>query len=251
MECEIPVVTINRRETIQFFDEIPPYSKGQATSIVSVVGEDLAVGCLQRYLEGLGALVEVRSEPVTTGSRSGSRLDRWVVVVWPDGRRVAYQTEIKNWSAHAIGGAKLPLNASEKELISHKQERWDKQWDTDGLQLRDGAVGKVLTPMKKPSDLSGMPVLPLAIYWMPIGPGQSPDQHLFTVKTGKSCVFRELSGAIIKRCGNTQKAILPFLCYGCSLVFTLPFSGLLWAWSAGDTSSRKHPIVSIAPGLVG
>ena len=39
--------------------------------------------------------------------------------------------------------------------------------------------------------------------------------------------------------------------YGCSLVFTLPFSGLLWAWSAGDTSSRKHPIVSIAPGLVG
>ena len=38
---------------------------------------------------------------------------------------------------------------------------------------------------------------------------------------------------------------------GCSLVFTLPFSGLLWAWSAGDTSSRKHPIVSIAPGLVG
>ena len=38
---------------------------------------------------------------------------------------------------------------------------------------------------------------------------------------------------------------------GCSLVFTLPFSGLLWAWSAGDTSSRKHPIALIAPGLVG
>ena len=39
--------------------------------------------------------------------------------------------------------------------------------------------------------------------------------------------------------------------FGCSLVFTLPFSGLLWAWSAGDTSSRKHPIALIAPGLVG
>ena len=38
---------------------------------------------------------------------------------------------------------------------------------------------------------------------------------------------------------------------GCSLGFTLPFSGLLWAWSARGTSSRKHPIVSIAPGLVG
>ena len=36
--------------------------------------------------------------------------------------------------------------------------------------------------------------------------------------------------------------------YGCSLVFTPPFSRL---WSVGGTSSRKHPIVSIERGLVG
>ena len=36
--------------------------------------------------------------------------------------------------------------------------------------------------------------------------------------------------------------------FGCSLVFTPPFSRL---WSVGGTSSRKHPIVSIERGLVG
>lgn len=39
--------------------------------------------------------------------------------------------------------------------------------------------------------------------------------------------------------------------YGCNFHFTLPFSGLLWAWFAAGASSRKHPIASIAPGLAG
>ena len=73
-------IVVDVPETIRFLDEIPEYAIRQATSVVSVVGEDLAVGCLQRNLEEEGATVCVRPESVPTRKRKGPRLDRWVVV---------------------------------------------------------------------------------------------------------------------------------------------------------------------------
>ena len=64
-------IVVDVRETIKFFDEIPDYSVKQATSVVSIAGEDLAAGCLQRYLEQKGATVCVRPESVTTGKKKG------------------------------------------------------------------------------------------------------------------------------------------------------------------------------------
>ena len=191
MEEETIIVDVP--EIISFFDEIPCYSEKQATSVVSVVGEDLGAGCLQKYLEEEeGASVSVLTDSVTPGTRDGQRLDRWIVVDWPDKGHQVFQTEIKNWSAHAIGGKKISRKASAEELRKYKHERWREQWDSDNQSLKDPGVSKVFNKMKLPDRLSGAPVLPLVIYWMPIASESEPDRHLFQVSTNPTCRFREL-----------------------------------------------------------
>ena len=185
-------IVVDVRETIKFFDEIPDYSVKQATSVVSVAGEDLAAGCLQRYLEQKGATVCVRHESVTTGKQKGPRLDRWIVVNWPDGSQVTFQTEIKNSSAHATQGVKLPLNIPVKELRDYKKKMWEKLWNLNTQSIEDYGHGKVLTRMKPPSDLADSNILPLLILWTPIAPASESDSCLFKVSTNPSCCFREL-----------------------------------------------------------
>ena len=188
-----PKIVVDVRETIKFFDEIPAYSQKQATSVVSVAGEDLAAGCLQRYLEKKeGATVCIRSESVTTGRLKGPRLDRWIVVNWPDGSQVTFQTEIKNSSAHAYGGVKLPLDISAEELRDYKKKMWEWLWDPHDQCIKDYGHGKVLTRMEPPDDLADSRILPLLILWTPIAPESEPDSCLFKVSTNSSCDFREL-----------------------------------------------------------
>ena len=76
------MIDVDVQETLSFFDEVPKWAKKQATSIVAVIGEDLAAGCFQKHLESKGATVCVRyiededciyPESVTTGSLRGPR----------------------------------------------------------------------------------------------------------------------------------------------------------------------------------
>ena len=198
---EETTLVVDVQETICFFDEVPDYSYKQATSIVSVVGEDLAVGCFQKHLEDEGATVCVRymgegtyvyPESVTTGHLRGPRLDRWIIVDCPDGGRTVFQTEIKNSSAHAFSGVKVPLDISVEDLRAYKQKEWSGAWDPESQSLRDPGAAKVLVPMRVPDCLSGSHVKPLLIYWTPIAPESEPDSYLFKVATGHTCPFSEL-----------------------------------------------------------
>ena len=121
-DLEQSTIVVDVKETLRFFDEKPESGCKQATSIVAVIGEDLAAGCFQKHLESKGATVCVQyrregdcffPEPVTTGGQKGSkRLDRWIVVDCPDDGQTVFQTEIKNSSAWAIKGEPIKLNAS-------------------------------------------------------------------------------------------------------------------------------------------
>ena len=171
----------------------PIIQSKQATSIVSIAGEDLAAGCFQRYLKKKEeATICVRPDSVTTGKRKGPRLDRWIVVDWPDGSQVTFQTGIKNSSAHAIRGEKLPLDISAEKLRNYKKRMWEGLWDSDNQSIKDYAHGKVLTRMKPPANLTDSRILPLLILWTPIAPESELDRCLFKVSTNPSCYFREL-----------------------------------------------------------
>ena len=174
------LVTVDVKEILHFFDEKPDWSLKHVSSVVGVVGEDLNSACFQHYVEtAMGAKVTVRTEPVTTGRRKGPRLDRWIVVDWPDQAKTAFQTEIKSWTAHAVGGRMLPIRATPEQVAIYKQPRWQMMWDPNRRTLTFSEIAKVLVPMKPPPDLEAVEILPLLIFWEVIGPPDQAESHLF------------------------------------------------------------------------
>ena len=87
---------INISTLLLFFDEKPTESRGHATSVVAVAGEDLGAALFTYYLRQQGAAVEILPEPCTQRTPKGSRLDKWIRRT--QGNEITYyQVEIKNW----------------------------------------------------------------------------------------------------------------------------------------------------------
>ena len=183
---------VDRIQLLKFFDEKYGASKGDATGIVAVTGEDLSAACFRHYAESSGDRItivpeldktgkEIGPHPVTTGNTKGPRLDRWLEVKPHEGRRFLYQTEIKNWSAAAIGGENLSVEASPQEVADYKQRRWERHWDFERQTLKGATTAQVLVPMRKPSDYPRSSVKPLLIFWEALGPKERSDEHLFSL----------------------------------------------------------------------
>ena len=165
-----------------------------------MVGEELNTACFLHYLEsrGEGGTVLVKPgdsrkhHPVTTGKLKGPRLDRWIRVVRRDGRQIVFQTEIKNWSAHAFDGEVLSSSASPREVTRYKQARWERHWDQRRRVLKHPETQRVLVSMKPPQDVDPETVRPLLIFWEAIGPRDQPGRHLFQIAPAKDSKFSEL-----------------------------------------------------------
>lgn len=182
-------MNINLPKTLSFFDEKPDWSVGHATGIVAILGEDLAAGALKHCLESNGASnVTVRTETVGTGKQRGPRLDRWIEADLEDGRQVLFQTEIKNFSAHAIGGKTLPVSAPPDELKAYQNVFWQRRWDNRRRTLKHAHEAKVLVRMKTGFDAGSREQLPLIVFWEPMAPARgfsggyrARGAHLFSV----------------------------------------------------------------------
>ena len=195
---ESGLLTANIEGLLHFFDEKPEWGVGHATGIVAIVGEDLNTACFQHYLKSLDGQAVVlcnpdtgRPWPVTTGHTKGPRLDRWIQVTWSNESTTVFQTEIKSWSSHGFGGIQLPLSATPEEVNKHRQSRWDSLWDSGTRCLKHPRIVKVLERMKPPEGVDPESVRPLLIFWEALGPGESPDDHLFRVDVDDA-EFREL-----------------------------------------------------------
>lgn len=180
---------INLADILSFFDEKPDWSIGHATGVVAILGEDLAAGALKHCLESNGASnVMVRTETVGTGKQRGPRLDRWIEADLEDGRQVLFQTEIKNFSAHATGGKTLPVSASPDELKAYQNRIWQRRWDSRKRTLKRAHEAKVLVRMKPAFDAGSREQLPLIVFWEPTAPARGfsggyrvRGAHLFSV----------------------------------------------------------------------
>ncbi len=174
-------LTVNREELLKFFDEKHDAEKGDATGIVAVTGEDLNAACFQHYVESKDGRATVLEDRVTPGGRTGPWLDRWIEVQWGGEPKFLYQTEIKNWSAAAIGGQKLAVKALPQDVADYKQQRWERHWDSEHRTLKGPGTAKVLVPMKRPDRYRSLPVKPLLIFWEALGPKEGEDKHLFSL----------------------------------------------------------------------
>ncbi|MGR4000748.1 MAG: hypothetical protein OD811_03010 [Alphaproteobacteria bacterium] len=158
---------INLRPLLKFFDEAPEESRGHATSVDAICGEDLALSLLKDYCERNGYTFSLLAKKCTPGTKKGSRLDAWVEINF-ENEICQFQTEIKNWSAHATDGKRLSINASSEEVRQHRIDRFRREFGFDGknyFPLKKPQVSKVLTPMRKDFYKDGVKVAPLACFW--------------------------------------------------------------------------------------
>ena len=169
-----PVLRIAVPALLDFFDGRPPESIGHASAITGVLGEDLIAALIADCLRQRGKTVTVRSDPVTTGRKTGNRLDRWIEVA-ENGSRCLYQTEIKNWGAHSFNGRTLPSSATDDAVRAHRINRWRLQWDDTTQMFRAKECQKVVVRMKPPSDLAELPVRALLAFWDTLHPRGDPE----------------------------------------------------------------------------
>jgi hypothetical protein len=94
------MIEIDNVRLLQFYDEKVPGSLHHAAAVNAVAGEELGAGLFVHYLQRKNIDAQILKDKTTPGTRSGRRLDRWSLAI-EKGKNTYYQTEIKNWSAHA------------------------------------------------------------------------------------------------------------------------------------------------------
>ncbi len=170
---------LNIKEILRFYDEVNPENAKHVSAITGLIGEDFAIAVLCHYLHSTGLLVTVRNESCTEGMKKGKWLDKWLFVKSSD-KNWLFQVEVKNWSAHSIGGKHLPLDATDEQIQNAKITRWAEQWDEENGKFRDAKVNKVLSVMRSP--IENCIVKPLIVYWFVIHP-TGKSEPFFEVKT--------------------------------------------------------------------
>ena len=162
---------LNLVKLINFFDEAPYESRGHATSLCSLLGEELAINLLKDYVERRGEKFELINRICTQKTRKGFRLDAWIAIKHKEGL-FHYQTEIKNWSAHSIGGKQLDADADEESLIKFRKARWQEQF-TDINEIKNAQ--KVLIKMRGDEKYDAITKRPLLCFWFPMHPEGKGD----------------------------------------------------------------------------
>jgi hypothetical protein len=158
---------LNLREFLNFYDYRVPSSISHASAINAVLGEDLAVALLVHYFKGLGLEVAALDEVCSQGSQRGHRLDKWIVVQSAL-KSIIYQVEIKNWSAHSIGGNSVKLDADEDYMREFRLQRWRYQFNEENQVPSQKQTLKVLTKMRVPSNYCSYKHEALLCFWEPL-----------------------------------------------------------------------------------
>jgi hypothetical protein len=163
---------------LDFYDKRVIGSSGHASAINAVMGEDLAIALLIDYFSRKDHQAVLLSRKCTQGTRKGKRLDAWIEISNEDGA-FQYQTEIKNWSAHAIGGRVSPEHETKESMVAYRINRWQNQFSVERRTLKDEAAKKVLVPMQSQSP--DWRPRPLIVFWDAMHP-TGLTQEFFSVE---------------------------------------------------------------------
>lgn len=141
---------LNLQSLLEFYDYRPPKSKGHASAINAVLGENIAIELMKHYFKGEG--YEVTSvQPCTQGARRGHRLDIWFGLEKGDNKTI-HQVEIKNWSAHSLGGIQVDKDWDQHRMEQHRKMVWGRRFNIENKVPAEIASEKVLTQMMIPDE---------------------------------------------------------------------------------------------------
>lgn len=161
-------LTLDIGRLLGFYDEVDRTKKKELGSSVSaltgLLGEDLVLGALDKYLKEKiekpidyacrGKMRTIRRKGKKP-KRSNSWLDAWIV-----SPKKCYQTEVKNWSASAVGGQ--PVSKDGIIAAAHHNMRLYLSAKTNTR-----SVWKVVKEMRDPPSKT---IVPLLAFWSPIAP---------------------------------------------------------------------------------
>jgi hypothetical protein len=118
---------LNLQSLLEFYDCKPPTSEKHASAINAVLGENIAIALMKHYFEHDEYKV-TSHQPCTQGTSRGHRLDIWFALEKGDIKNI-YQVEIKNWSAHSVGGIKVDQNSDERYMVKHRKIVWGERFN--------------------------------------------------------------------------------------------------------------------------
>lgn len=156
-------------ELIKFYDTKVQDSLRMATAVNSVIGEDFAVALMVHYFESSGAEVETFA-PCKGRTNRGVRLDRWIHVSNLPHSELLFQTEIKNWSSHSLGGVVIPHTIETEKLKVLRIRNWNTRIDNKTNIPREAQASKVLTQMVPPEEYRETEIYPLLCFWEAMHP---------------------------------------------------------------------------------
>ncbi len=190
---------VNIRALIEFFD-VDTQARPDASSIKSIIGEEIAIACMVRYFRSHGWSSKILSQhvlggkrlPCTTGGKAGHQLDCWLLIERGE-TQILYQTEIKSWSIHSLDGGTHIFNIEDVETDCSrkmKMETWKRYYNSDLCELLHPGTRKVLLKMKLPglmnSQNSRPTVRPLLCLWAAVSRNdEKKSEVLFTVPVAK------------------------------------------------------------------
>lgn len=157
---------INKDQLLAFYDKRQKWSAetgSPVSAITGIIGEDLVLGLFCHFIKG--QIQSYRCKPI---GKFGEWLDAWV----SDGKEL-YQVEVKNWSAHSIGGLEIPDDPAAFRNVAQRNL-------TNFLTnpAFHSKVWKVLGEMTPPPAAQKATPIPVLAFWAPVAGQKSNDPTL-------------------------------------------------------------------------
>jgi hypothetical protein len=184
----------NIDELIKFYDLKGENSK-HASSVTGLIGEDLITGIFKHYLESKSPNSKINVLSENPKEKKGRWLDRWIIQE-NGNKNICYQTEIKNWSAHSLGGVHFEYDPNQSLDFNtlDSDKIFNKIWDDSKMEFKDAAVNKVLKQMKSNAELDTLPnkiIEPLVCFWMPITRSSVKDPIIELNISNTNTIFKK------------------------------------------------------------
>ena len=192
------MMRIHPSRIVKFFDSKSEskYDGSHARAFNALFGEELLIGLLAKYCEDCEKYQKfefITDKCNEEGSRN-RRLDAWIRI---DNEYL--KTEIKNWTAHSVGGKSLCLSANYDEVKEYCSKRYKEFFGDNPRILTNDSVSKVFLPMKPPNGVEANQVVPCVLFWFCIGKPQDTELSPFFKVEVKSKSLLVFSGSLFLR----------------------------------------------------
>lgn len=154
---------------LEFYDQSTECNQKCSNAVNALLGEELGLALLQDCVGEKFRYLNHKCLEQLIGGGHGKRLDAWIGAAI-GGEKILFQSEIKNWNVHSVGGKPLEIEATPPEAAIYRLERWNRKFEDCGAESyfpKGDNISKVLRRTQPPEgfDIKDWKIRPLLIFW--------------------------------------------------------------------------------------